>query len=86
MEKIQIPVEKREMALQAISKDPYRLIKTNPIINAKFDITAVQMKVFLKVVASIDQSADEMPEINISIKEFQDRKKYCGVSKRTYNG
>lgn len=72
MEKIQIPVEKREMALQAISKDPYRLIKTNPIINAKFDITAVQMKVFLKVVASIDQSADEMPEINISIKEFQE--------------
>lgn len=72
MEKIQLPTEKREMALQAISKDPYRLIKTNPIINAKFDITAVQMKVFLKVVASIDQSADDMPEINISIKEFQE--------------
>ncbi len=72
MDNPQIPTEKREMALQAISKDPYRLIKTNPIINAKFDITAVQMKVFLKVVASIDQSGDEMPEINISIKEFQE--------------
>jgi plasmid replication initiation protein len=72
MEKSQIPTEKRDMALQAISKDPFRLIKTNPIINAKFDITAVQMKVFLKVVASIDQSGDQMPEINISIKEFQE--------------
>ncbi|PWK17093.1 replication initiator protein [Arcicella aurantiaca] len=72
MESIQQLPEKREMALQAISKDPYRLIKTNPIINAKFDITAVQMKVFLKVVASIDQSGDEMPEISISIKEFQE--------------
>ena len=64
--------DKRDKALQAISKDPYRLIKTNPIINAKFDITAVQMKVFLKVIASIDQSSEEMPEINISIKEFQE--------------
>ena len=64
--------DKRDKALQAISKDPYRLIKTNPIINAKFDITAVQMKVFLKVIASIDQSGEEMPEINISIKEFQE--------------
>ncbi len=72
MDNPQIPIEKREMALQAISKDPYRLIKTNPIINAKFDITAVQMKVFLKVVASIDQSGDDMPEISISIKEFQE--------------
>lgn len=64
--------DKRIKALQAISKDPYRLIKTNPIINARYEITAIQMKVFLKVIASIDQSSDVAPEINISVKEFQE--------------
>lgn len=63
--------DKRDKALQAISKDPYRLIKTNPIINARFDITAIQMKVFLKVIASIDQSQEDMTEVNISVKELQ---------------
>jgi plasmid replication initiation protein len=63
--------EKRDKALQAIAKDPNRFIKTNPIINAKFDVTAVQMKVFLKVVASIDQSESDTPLIRISVKEFQ---------------
>ena len=63
--------DKRDKALQAISKDPYRLIKTNPIINARFDITAIQMKVFLKVIASIDQSKEDMTEVNISVKELQ---------------
>lgn len=63
--------DKRSKAIQVISKDPNRLIKTNPLINARFDITAIQLKVFLKVIATIDQSMDEMPEISISLKEFQ---------------
>jgi hypothetical protein len=54
--------EHREKAIEVISRDPNRLVKTNPIINAKFDITAVQMKVFLKVIASVDQSNDDLPD------------------------
>jgi hypothetical protein len=50
--------EKIRKAQQSIASDPNRLIKTNPIINARFDITAVQMKVFLKIIASIDQSQE----------------------------
>lgn len=64
--------EKRALALLSISRDPHRLIKTNPIINARFDITAVQMKVFLKIIASIDQSQDDIPEITIPISELKD--------------
>lgn len=63
--------EHREKAIEVISRDPNRLVKTNPIINAKFDITAVQMKVFLKVIASVDQSNDDLPDVQISLKEFQ---------------
>jgi plasmid replication initiation protein len=63
--------DKRAKALQAIAKDPYRLIKSNPIVNAKYDITAIQMKAFLKIIASIDQSSDDTPLIQISVKEFQ---------------
>lgn len=62
---------KREKALEAISKDPNRIIKTNPIINARFDITTVQMKVFLKIIASIDQSKDDISEVQISVAELQ---------------
>lgn len=62
---------KRSKALLAISKDTNRLIKTNPIINAKFDITAVQMKVFLKIIASVDQSQDDIPEISLTVQEIQ---------------
>jgi plasmid replication initiation protein len=64
--------EQREKAIEVISRDPNRLVKTNPIINAKFDITAVQMKVFLKVIASVDQSNEDLPDVQISLKEFQD--------------
>ncbi|TDB58537.1 replication initiation protein [Arundinibacter roseus] len=62
--------EKRDKALLSIANDPHRLIKTNPIINARFDITAVQLKVFLKIIASIDQSLDDIPEIKLSVKEI----------------
>jgi plasmid replication initiation protein len=62
---------KREKAIEAISKDPNRIIKTNPIINARFDITTVQMKVFLKIIASIDQSKDDISEVQISVAELQ---------------
>lgn len=62
---------RRSKALLAIAKDGNRLIKTNPIINARFDITAVQMKVFLKIIASIDQSQDEIPEISLTVQEIQ---------------
>lgn len=62
---------KREKAIEAISKDPNRIIKTNPIINARFDITTVQMKVFLKIIASIDQSKDDISEVQISVGELQ---------------
>lgn len=62
---------KRNKALDAISNDPYRLIKTNPIINARYDITAVQMKVFLKIISCIDQSKDDISDIEISVQEVQ---------------
>ena len=62
---------KRNKALDAISNDPYRLIKTNPIINARYDITAVQMKVFLKIISCIDQSKDDIADIEISVQEVQ---------------
>lgn len=62
---------KRDKALDAISNDPYRLIKTNPIINARYDITAVQMKVFLKIISCIDQSKDDISDIEISVQEVQ---------------
>lgn len=76
-------VEKRDKAIQAISKDPYRIIKTNPIINAKFDITAVQMKVFLKIIASIDQSKDDVTEVDISMQEL---KKFVGTNSKNIYG
>lgn len=63
--------DKREQALDAISKDPFRIIKGNPIINAKFDITAIQMKIFLHMIASIDQAKDSVPIIKITVKDFQ---------------
>ncbi len=63
--------EKRDKAIDAISKDPYRIIKGNPIINAKFDISAVQMKIFLHMIASIDQAKDSIPIIKITVKDFQ---------------
>ncbi len=63
--------EKRDKALDAISKDPYRIIKGNPIINAKFDISAIQMKIFLHMIASIDQAKDSIPIIKITVKDFQ---------------
>lgn len=62
---------KREKAIEAISKDPNRIIKTNPIINARFDITTVQMKVFLKIIATIDQSKADISEVQISVAELQ---------------
>ncbi len=62
---------KREKAIEAISKDPNRIIKTNPIINARFDITTVQMKVFLKIIATIDQSKSDISEVQISVAELQ---------------
>lgn len=63
--------EKIRKAQQSIATDPNRLIKTNPIINARFDITAVQMKVFLKIIASIDQSQEDIPEVTLSVIELQ---------------
>lgn len=63
--------DKRDKAINAISKDPYRIIKGNPIINAKFDISAIQMKIFLHMIASIDQAKDSIPIIKITVKDFQ---------------
>lgn len=63
--------DKRDKAINAISNDPYRIIKGNPIINAKFDISAIQMKIFLHMIASIDQAKDSIPIIKITVKDFQ---------------
>ncbi len=71
--------KKREKAIEAISKDPNRIIKTNPIINARYDITTVQMKVFLKIIASMDQSKDDISEVQISVGELQ---KFVGRSSK----
>ena len=49
-------ISKREQALIAISKDPFRVIKGNPLIEAKFELTPIQTKLFLFLLAKLDTS------------------------------
>lgn len=64
------PEEKRNKALEIISKDPYRIVKGNPIINAKYEISAIQAKIFLHMISKIDITQPNFQEITIGVQEF----------------
>lgn len=62
---------KRHKAILAVSKDPYKLAKGNPLINASFDITAIQFKILLHMISKVDMSLEDFQPITIQISEFQ---------------
>ncbi len=62
---------KRQKAILAVSKDPYKLAKGNPLINASFDITAIQFKILLHMISKVDMSLEDFQPITIQISEFQ---------------
>ncbi len=63
--------DKRHKAILAVSKDPYKLAKGNPLINASFDITAIQFKILLHMISKVDMSLEDFQPITIQISEFQ---------------
>jgi plasmid replication initiation protein len=62
--------DKRSKALEIVSKDPYRIVKSNPIINAKYEISAIQAKIFLHMISKIDITKPDFQEITIGVQEF----------------
>ena len=64
-------VSKREQALIAISKDPFRVIKGNPLIEAKFELTPIQTKLFLFLLAKLDTSKSNFEPMIVVVKDFQ---------------
>lgn len=62
--------DKRSKALRIISNDPFRVVKGNPIINAKYEMSAIQAKIFLHMISKIDISQQNFQEITISVQEF----------------
>jgi plasmid replication initiation protein len=64
-------VSKREQALIAISKDPFRVIKGNPLIEAKFELTPIQTKLFLFLLAKLDTSKTNFEPMIVVVKDFQ---------------
>ncbi|MCP1386267.1 replication initiation protein [Runella salmonicolor] len=63
--------DKRHKAILAVSKDPYKLAKGNPLINSSFDITAIQFKILLHMISKVDMSLEDFQPITIQISEFQ---------------
>ncbi|MCU0470016.1 MAG: replication initiation protein [Arcicella sp.] len=64
-------ISKREQALIAISKDPFRVIKGNPLIEAKFELTPIQTKLFLFLLAKLDTSKANFEPMIVVVKDFQ---------------
>jgi plasmid replication initiation protein len=67
---------KREQALLAISKDPFRIIKGNPLIEARFELTAIQTKLFIFLLSKLDTSKDKFEPMIVAVKDFQ---KFTGI-------
>jgi plasmid replication initiation protein len=64
-------ISKREQALVAISKDPFRIIKGNPLIEAKFELTPIQTKLFLFLLAKLDTTKNSFEPMIVVVKDFQ---------------
>ncbi|MDZ7935831.1 MAG: replication initiation protein [Emticicia sp.] len=62
---------KREQALVAISRDPFRVIKGNPLIEAKFELTPIQTKLFLFLLAKLDATKNSFEPMIVVVKDFQ---------------
>lgn len=62
---------KREQALVAISRDPFRVIKGNPLIEAKFELTPIQTKLFLFLLAKLDTTKNSFEPMIVVVKDFQ---------------
>lgn len=62
---------KREQALVAISRDPFRIIKGNPLIEAKFELTPIQTKLFLFLLAKLDTTKNSFEPMIVVVKDFQ---------------
>lgn len=63
--------ERREKAINALSKDPFRIVKSNPIINSKYEISAVQAKIYLLMISKLDVSKPNFEPLNFSVKDFE---------------
>ncbi len=68
--------EKREQALDSVTKDPYRIVKGNPLIEARFELTPTQMKLFIYMLSLLDISKESFVPLTITVKDFQ---KFTGV-------
>lgn len=55
----------------AISKDPFRVIKGNPLIEAKFELTPIQTKLFLFLLAKLDTTKNSFEPMIVVVKDFQ---------------
>jgi len=64
-------ISKREQALVAISRDPFRVIKGNPLIEAKFELTPIQTKLFLFLLAKLDTTKNSFEPMIVVVKDFQ---------------
>ncbi|MFY7826941.1 MAG: replication initiation protein [Flectobacillus sp.] len=69
-------IEKREQALDSVTKDPYRIVKGNPLIEARFELTPTQMKLFIYMLSLLDISKESFVPLTITVKDFQ---KFTGV-------
>jgi plasmid replication initiation protein len=69
-------IEKREQALDSVTKDPYRIVKGNPLIEARFELTPTQTKLFIYMLSLLDISKESFVPLTITVKDFQ---KFTGV-------
>lgn len=64
-------------AMAAVSNSPFKLVKSNPVINARYDLSTIQVKILLHMISKIDHTKDRLDTITISVQEF---KKITGIS------
>jgi len=64
-------------AMAAVSQSPFKLVKSNPVINARYDLSTIQVKILLHMISKIDHTKDRLDTITISVQEF---KKITGIS------
>ncbi len=69
--------DKVATAMAAVSNSPFKLVKSNPVINARYDLSTIQVKILLHMISKIDHTKDRLDTITISVQEF---KKITGIS------
>jgi plasmid replication initiation protein len=70
-------IDKVVNAMVAVTNSPFKLVKSNPIINARYDLSTIQVKILLHMISKIDHTKDRLDTITISVQDF---KKITGIS------